>query len=125
MDTPLLRIPPPLLRLHLTITDTPLSRTPRYFGHATISGTPLLRTSRYCGHPTITDTPILKTEAISPAETTKKFIEAISGAISSDSSYYGITHTSCGPQTNILIVLLSFQGTNLADTPLLRRPRRY
>ena len=70
-----------------------------------------------CGHPAITDTPLLRTVCKSPAETTMKCIE-ITFAIT-DSRYYGIADTSCGPQQTFLLFVTTdtldvfFSGHNM------------
>ena len=61
------------------------------------------------GHLAITDTPLLRTLCKSPAKPIINYI-AVALAIT-DSRYYGIADTSCGPQHNIFIVLLSLQRT--------------
>lgn len=64
-----------------------------------------------CKHPTFVDTPILRSGAKSPAKTTKKCMEIT--PVITDSHYYEIADTSCGPNLTVfIIVLLLLQWTS-------------
>ena len=78
------------------------------YGHLAITDTSLLRTPRYYGHPAITDTPLLRTLGKSPV---KPIINYIAAALAiTDSRYYGIVDTSCGPQQTFLLFHSRYNG---------------
>ena len=107
MDTPLLQTPH--YYRYPTITDTLPLQTSHYYGHPAITDIPLLGTPHYAGHHVFSDTTLLRTEAIFPAETTKKSMEAILGTQISDFSYYRIADTSCGLKP-IFLFLSPYNG---------------
>ena len=61
-----------------------------------------------CGHSVNTDTPLLRTDSKSLAETTMKCIEIT--LATTDSRYYGIADTSCGPKLTFVLLYSRYSG---------------
>ena len=73
-----------------------------------LTDTSLLRTPRYYGHLAITDTPLLRTLGKSQAKPITNYIAAALAI--TDSRYYGIADTSCGPQQTFLLFHSRYNG---------------